>query len=118
MTNDDLKKVAKVTSMTEFIDPKIMDFVLNDLSRRELMVYLRHLKTLINKNSVRIISSKGLLPATKKEITAKFKGKNVEFIVDETIGDGICAQIDDTIINLSTKSYIANTIEGLKNELW
>lgn len=115
MKNLDLKKLAKVTAQSAKLDPEVAQFVLNNLTRRQLLVYLRYLRSYVEKNTVRIIAEKSLSEAQKKEFVKKFAGKTVIF-EQENIGDGIRVQISDTIFDLSMSGFIDTTIERLKQD--
>ena len=39
MNNDNIKKLAKYTAFSKKLDPEMVDFVLNKLSRKELIIY-------------------------------------------------------------------------------
>lgn len=117
MENPDLKKLAKLTILDSGINPKVSDYVLDKLSRRDLIAYLRYLKTIVGKNTARVITEKALSDPVKRQIIKMFPEKDVLFET-AVIGDGIRIQINDTIIDLSLSGFINQTVKSLKNELW
>jgi hypothetical protein len=114
MNTTDIKNLARMTSEQKNIDKNVMNFVLNKLSRRELILYIRHLKMLVDKNTVRILSTSPLDTKIKKNIVGKFSSKNVIFETTE-IGDGIKAIVNDTIQDLSLPGFLDKTVEELKS---
>ena len=118
MKSNDIKKLAKLTLEQNSTQKRVMDYVLSNLPRRQLVVYLRYLKMLIEENTVHIISKENISENLKKELTKRFAGKKVLFEEDKNIGDGIIAKINDTIIDLSLPSYVTEAIDELKQTLW
>ncbi len=113
MVNPNIKKLAKLTAHGVNVDPDVASFVLGKLGRRELLAYLRHLKAINNRRTVRVLSQEPISEVQKRNIIKRFSDKEVLF-VQEKIGDGIKIQINDTIIDYSMHSYIDTTINRLK----
>ena len=116
MKNLDLKKLAKLTAHNASVDLDIASFVLNKLGRRQLLAYLRHLKAITDRKTVRVFSQQLLPEAQRRSIVKHFPLQEVLF-EQKPIGDGIKIQINDTIIDFSMHSYIDTTIEQLKNSV-
>ena len=116
MGNLDIKKLAKVTAYDAKVDARLIGFVLNKLGRRQLLAYLRYLKAIANRKTVRVVSEEPISESQKRNITRRFPDKEVIF-EQKPIGDGIKIQINDTIIDFSMHSYIDTTIERLKEEI-
>ena len=114
MNKDVIKKLARISAKQKKIGGKTAEFILKSFNRKQLTTYLRYLRKSVEENSVRIFSSIELNGNIKRDIESKFPGKDVFFHVDEEVGDGIRVQIDDTIIDLTTESYLNQTIEELK----
>jgi|SRR3989344_3867154 len=115
MSDDEIKKIANLTIRKGRINKTIAKFALRRLSRKYLLKYLMYLRRTAFENSVRIVSSRELPSALKKELDRKFSGKNVFYEIDSTLGDGIKSIIGDTVIDLSLENYLRNTVKGLKN---
>lgn len=116
MNKEDLKKLAKLTLRLKTIDPKLSYFVLRKLSRKNLIFFLRYLKNLLDQDTIRILSPIKLNPGLRKIIEKKYEGKNVVFVEDR-IGDGIKVIINDTIIDLTVRGLINQTMYKLKSEI-
>ena len=113
MTSIIVKQLAQMTINQASLDKKLASFVLNKLSRRQLIEYVSRLKTLVAKTTVIILSEKPLDPILKKSLVNHFPNKKVVF-VQEKIGDGIKAITNDTIIDLTISGYADQTIKQLK----
>jgi len=116
MTNEKLKKLAKLTVRLKVIDPKLSYFVLRKLPRKNLIFYLRYLKKLLDQDTVRILSATKLNAGLRRIIERKYREKNVIFVQDR-VGDGIKVVINDTIIDLTVKGFIDQTMHKLKSEI-
>ncbi len=115
MNKNQIKQLAKLTIDETKINQKVATFVLNKLSRKELIYYIRLLKTIAQKNMVRIVSSDPINATFKSALLKKFSNKHVVFEQNDDFGPGIKAIINDTIMDLSIKNYIDNTVDNLKN---
>jgi len=113
MDKNDIKKLAKLTTASNKMSNEIADFVLTSFTRRQLLVYLKFLKAFEDKHVVRIFSKERLLEADQKKITKLFQGKTFVFEQNEDVGEGIIAQINDTVINLSLVGFVNQAIENL-----
>ncbi|OGH16731.1 MAG: hypothetical protein A3C30_00105 [Candidatus Levybacteria bacterium RIFCSPHIGHO2_02_FULL_40_18] len=114
MNDEFIKKLAKITIRNGRIDKRIIKYVLSNLSRKELIVYLAALKKSVYENSVRVISSQKLSDKAKKSIRAKLKDRTVFFEQDKSLGAGLKIILDDSIIDLTFSGYITRVLEQLK----
>ncbi|HVZ67728.1 MAG TPA: F0F1 ATP synthase subunit delta [Patescibacteria group bacterium] len=117
MTNQDIKKLAKLTAQDRKVDKKLANFVFSKMSRKELILYLTYLKNYLNKMIVTVSSNTPIAPALKKTLAREFAKKEVVFNIDKSIKDGIKVMDNDTIIDLSIEGYLNKTVSGLKQEL-
>lgn|SRR3989344_4248818 len=117
MKNDEIKKLAKLTVEGKKVDREIATYVLDNLSRKDLIFYLRYIKSLTDKNTVKIISGNPLPSEIKRSLIRKYADKEVLFEEDKKMGDGIKAIIGDTIIDLSTRGYVSEVVENLKQNI-
>lgn len=116
MVNIDLKQLAKVVAAKNIVDAKIQEFVLKNLTRAELKVFIIHLRTLVQKNTVTVFS-KDMPENIKKSIKTLFKGKTVQFKKDDKVKVGVKIIDGDTLTNFSFNNYVTNTVEQLKETL-
>lgn len=115
MTDEEIKKIAKLTIREGRVNETIAKFVMTRFSRKYLLKYLMYFRKITFENSVRIVCSEELSSVFKKEIERKFAGKSVFYEADKALGDGIKAIIGDTVIDLSLKNYLDNIVKVLKN---
>ena len=115
MSDEEIKKIAKLTIREGKINQTVAGFVLKRFSRKYLLKYLAYLKRMTFENSVRIVSSGELSLTIKNELEHRFKEKNIFYEVDSALGDGIKVKIGDTVIDFSLKNYLDNIVKGLKN---
>ena len=114
MSNDRIKKLARITIRNTMINPKVTKYVLFKLNRKELIIYLAAFKKVIYGNSLRVVSREELPTKTKQSIKSRFKDRVVFFEQDEDLSDGIKIIMDDSVIDLTFNGYINNTLEQLK----
>lgn len=113
MANIDLRQLAQLTASKKKVDAKLAKFILNRLSRKELIEYAHHLRTIADKNSVKILSQNPIDSKLKNSIVKRYPDKEVVFI-REDVGDGIKVVINDTIIDLTLTGITQTTVEKLK----
>lgn len=116
MIKIDLKKLARVTILSDNIDTNVKEYVLTKLTRAELKEYLVHLKSLTQRSTVTVVGRE-ITTELKNKIGNIYKDKKIIFVTDETISDGIKIIDNDTITDLTLENYIDNTIEELKKSL-
>lgn len=114
MTNNLIRKLAKITIRGGEIDKRVAKHVLSKLTRKELIFYLLALKKVVYKDSVRVISSQELPTKIRQSIMAEFKDRVVFFAQDKSQGEGIKIIIDDSTIDFTIGGYIINALEQLK----
>lgn len=113
MTKQNIKQLAKLISQKDKIDQKSADMILKNLTRGELIVFVQYLKSLFNKNTVKIISEKPIEPEIKNILIKKFSGKKIIFEKDE-VGDGIRVLYNDTVVDLTLAGFAENLLDNLK----
>lgn len=117
MNNKQLRKLALMTLKNGKIDSDVAKYALSRLSKSELKQYLFYFKNIVAKNTIEIISDTPLLSTTKKQLEKVFHGKTLTFEEDKKLGGGLFVRIDDTILDLSVKNYIEESVIQLKNNL-
>lgn len=117
MNNKQLRKLAQMTIQNGKVNNNVSKYVLSRLLKNELKQYLFYLKTVVSKNSIEVVSDTPLTAATKRQLVSVFPGKTINFTDNKKIGGGLFVRIDDTILDLSVKNYIKESISQLKNTL-
>jgi hypothetical protein len=117
MNNEHIKKLAKYSLGGKKVNLAVAGFVLNKLSRKELIAYLRYLKAIVDRETVRIISKEPISAKLKKTIEHKFGGKTLVFEEDKSLGPGIKAVMNDSVVDLTFGGYLNQTITNLKEKL-
>lgn len=114
-SKEKLKTLAKIVSQNSMIPQDIETFVLTRLNKLELKLFLRFYNLELQRRNVKVSSASELSNETIISIQDMFVGKNIENVIDPTLGGGIKLQQDDLIIDFTVKKYINDTIEELKN---
>ena len=117
MNNKQLRKLALMTLKNGKIDSGVAKYALSRLSKSELKQYLFYFKNVTAKNTIEIISDTTLSPTTKKQLAKIYYGKSLTFEENKKLGVGLFVRIDDTILDLSVKNYIEESVMQLKNSL-
>lgn len=117
MNKNYLKKIAKSMAQSGAVNKKVLDIVLSNLSRRDLINLSRYLKLYVSLNMVKVISGNNISQSVKREIIRKFPAKKIVFEIDKSIETGVKIELNDTVIDLSMKEYLNSTIERLKQSL-
>lgn len=117
ISDKDIQQLAELTIQNGKVNAQVAEFVLTKLSKGDLKKYLGHLKHFFNKNRVYVTISDASVADLKKTIEEAFKGKDVIFTEDKTIGAGFKAQLGDTIIDMTLKNYLQETVDSLKESI-
>lgn len=116
MNKNKIKKLAELVSSERGVNSKVSEFILNKLTRKELVFFLSYLKSYSVKNTVFVNTTDTLNADLKGKIEKIFTGKRI--VYEKDLNDsGIKVRIEDTVIDLTVKNYINSTIEKLKNTL-
>lgn len=114
MNNNLTRKLAKLTIRNGKVDKTIVRYVLSNLTRKELIMYLAALKKAVYESSVRIVSAEALPQKLAYSIRSKFKGKVIFYEQDKSLGAGIKIIINDTSLDLTIDGYLNSALEQLK----
>lgn len=117
ISDKDIQQLAELTIENGKVNAQVAEFVLTKLSKGDLKKYLANLKQIFNKNRVYVTISDASVTNLKKTLEEAFKGKEVIFTEDKTIGAGFKAQMGDTIIDMTMKNYLEETVDKLKETL-
>lgn len=112
--NKKVRKLVELSFTNGKINDKIAQYILKNLSKKELKEYVKILKYKVEANRVMISSASVLNSSEKVEMTKLFSDYSVEFKEDTQIGGGMKVTIGDTIIDLSVKNYIQTILTNLK----
>jgi hypothetical protein len=117
MTNEEIKKLVKLTLKEKSVDQELAGFVLNKLSRKELITYLRLVRAAVDRNTVKIVSNETISQKLRSQIESKFQDKVVIFEQNKSIGPGIQAIFNDSVIDLTFEGFLNQTVTSLKSSL-
>lgn len=115
MTAKELKELAKLIVGNDKISTKVGEYVLNNISRKELKDLLFYLKSEAKKRKVVIKTAESADEELRAKLSKTFEGKIVEFTEDEGLGGGIVIEDGDDTIDFSVKNLIKKTIDELKS---
>ncbi len=95
------------------IDRKLTDYILKNLSKEELKMFLRNLKkTYAHKNIT--VKHAGTIPDNiKRELEKKYADKNIQYIHDATLGGGIEIVDNDLVVNYTVSGLVKNNLKAL-----
>lgn len=116
MTIDQIKTLAKGSFKGENLDPKMVLKITKLLTRNDLKLYVKALKSEERKRRVTVflpnikLSDKQVL---QKKIAKLFPNKKIEFSIDPSLLVGLKIVDDDMIYEYNLK----NTLESLSNYL-
>lgn len=117
MNKAKINQLAELLSEENAVSDKIKNFVLTKLSRKELLFLAFYLKKTIARKTVYVESDINIDNKLKTSIKKMFDGKNIIFRINDNLYTGLKVIIDDTIIDLSVKNYISETVNLLKKTL-
>jgi F0F1-type ATP synthase delta subunit len=112
--NKKVRKLVELSFENGKIDNKVAEYILTNLSKKELKDFLKILKSKVEANRVMISSASILNSSEKITMSRLFPDYSVEFEENKQIGGGIKVTIGDTIIDLSVKNYIDTIILNIK----
>lgn len=92
------------------INKKIADFVLNNLTKKELKIYLRRLKKISKERSVQVKYEGNMNSEMKKAIEQMYKGRTITYERDKSFGGGIMIVDNDLIVNYTIDSIIKSKL--------
>lgn len=117
MNNDDIKRLAKITTKNGVVNEKVKDFVLNRMPKKDLIIYLNYLNNETRANQIYVTIADTPDKSLVDLFADIFKDKKVSIIVENKLGAGIKVEYNDTIINANVKSMIEQSITSIKNTL-
>lgn len=115
MKKQDVRKLARITIKNGRIDKHVAKFVLRSLGRHDLISYLFFLKQEVAKTSVLVELAQKPSTKTVRIIKKAFKDKNIIFVENKGISEGLIVKEGDTIWDLTVHGFIGNLSEQLKS---
>ncbi len=110
-----INQLAALSFSAGKLDPKRVSKISTRLSKTNLRSYIKALKMLINKNSVKIFVSTKLDKKFTNELKEIFKDKNVQIELDKTLIAGIKIKDYDTIYDFNLKNSFKSMLDGIKS---
>lgn len=113
MRRSNIKKLAESFASVDKISNNSAKFVLSNLSKEELKVFLSFYKVFLDRRRVYITSSSDIDRATMNNLKSIYKNYSLNVNVDKNLGAGIKIQHADMITDFTFKKYLEDTIEKL-----
>lgn len=113
MINNQLIKELAKNSVDEKnnINEKVAEFILKNLSKKELKIYLRRIRKISNEQNVTVKYEGKLDSNLETEIRKMFDQKIVKFEKDEKLGGGLLILNNDMIVNYTIDGMIESRIK-------
>ncbi len=112
-----IKKLAEFSFRNGSVDKKITNFALLKLSKSDLKTYLFYYKKELGKNAVLVKTSDRVDKITEQKLKEIFKNKQINYIIDESLGAGMYIKSDNDVIDASIKGLIEQAIMSVKKEI-
>lgn len=109
-----LKDLAKSCASSEKLSNKVVKYILDNLTKQDLKIFLSYYKTELDKKRVYVTASSTIDKDTMIALKNAYKGLDLEINYDKSVGAGIKIQQNDMIVDFTFKKYIEDTIEKLK----
>jgi F0F1-type ATP synthase delta subunit len=116
MNTEKLKKLAEISAKEKTIPEDIRRFLLTQLNKNDLKIFLRHYKNVLRNKRVYVTSSDNLSKDQQTNLKKSYPEKDLIFTTDSTIGAGIKIQDNDTIFDLTFKKHITDMIGELTKD--
>lgn len=115
MKKREIKELAKLLVANDKIAPKTAEYILNNLSKKDLKDLLFSLRVEGQKRRVVIKTSEEIDDSTKMQLEERFDGKDIVWEEDENLGGGIIIEDADDTMDFSMRSLIKKTVDELKS---
>ncbi len=112
MNKYNIKKIAENSIVNGKLNSNAKNFVLKKFKKKDLNIYLFYLKKYINKNNVYVTISDNSDEKSHGKIAKIFKGKNIYFKVDKSLGAGFRIEYEDFVIEENIKNLINKSISN------
>lgn len=117
MNKNILKKLAKSSIVNGKIEKNIVSFVINKLSKKDIKIYLFHLRNDLKKRQIYVTISSIPSGNVKKDISEIFKNREIIYSIDDKLGAGMEIKYDDNYISISVKKMIEQAISKIEERL-
>ena len=113
MNKTNIKKMAIASYTNNELDKNKVEFVAKNVKKADLKVYIKNLKTIETKKTVRIYvpNENGILEI-KNYFTKIYPGRKLVFDTDESLISGIRVIDYDNVYELSLKNFIEQAIKN------
>jgi len=113
MINNQLIKELAKNSVDEKnnINEKVAEFILKNLSKKELKIYLRRIRKISKEQNVTVKYEGKLNNNLETEIRKMFEDKIIKFEKDEKLGGGFLIINNDMIVNYTIDRMIESRIK-------
>jgi F0F1-type ATP synthase, delta subunit (mitochondrial oligomycin sensitivity protein) len=118
MKRTQIKELAETIAYYNKLSDKDADWLLKNLTRQELKLFIRLLTQSLKDRKVSAVFAGEITAADKKRISSLFPDKEIDFLRDDkNIGAGIRLEYGDFIMDYSVSGIVARIINGLKESL-
>jgi hypothetical protein len=110
-----IRKLAEETYDKEGINESKAKRVAKVLKREDLKVYIKDLKILDAKRTVKVTVPKNEGISELKNYFGKiYPGKRIEFVIDSSLLTGIKVEDYDNVYELSLKGFLEQAVKGIR----
>jgi len=93
------------------VEDKIARYVLENLNKKELKLFLRRFKKISNEKKVTVKYEGNLTNEIKKSLESMFENRIINYEQDKNLGGGIMIIDNDMIVNYTIDGLIASRIK-------
>lgn len=111
--NKKIKKIATILASQPEIPQDVALFLVKNLTKSELKLLGKHLRLEMKKKIVLLTTPTELSAQQKDAFVKMYQPLNVKFATDQTLGGGLRAVKQDTVIDMSVKHYIIQMVQEL-----
>lgn len=92
-------------------------WMLNNLSRKDLKLFLKLLKRKLGEGKVTASFAGNISGEDEKRIKSLFPGKSVEFRRDDGLGAGLKLEYGDFVLDYSVSGIVKRILNGIRESL-
>ncbi len=117
MKDSVLRELASMAFLAGPEGEAAQKYALETLPKRDLKKYMLYLKNETSKRRVSVSTAGVSDEGTRKTIGEVFKGRDIRYETDPSLGAGMVLEHGDNIVRLSVKNIIERAINGIKENL-
>ncbi len=114
MSTRDIKKLASFSFTKGELDESKVEKIAKKLSKSDLREYIKALKLINDKNTVKVWSSTKLDRNAQESIKKMFKGKKIQLLEDKELIAGVRIEDYDNIYELNLKDSLNSMVDYVK----